>query len=736
LNVLTGRLGQVHSLLEDAERREIRALHEEEAEARRLREVFRERAISPSTMERRLQLLTGLALVLIVAAAVLIWLRDSSLPTIAMNAAEGQQTVMPKLTFWLTVVFFSFSWSYVLCGLLHGPRLVRLAALGVFGFGAWSLWRGPFPLDTVRMIPSYLALAAICAVVLYSLREPREERGGPRRLRIATVPVVFVLVLAFYFAFWWRVRALHDVRFFTISFANHLEKLSFALIPVLFVAGIDFAEWGDVASEHVAHVVRRARRTYVLAVATALVAAGALAYQIHVSSFDYLWRGFALAGVLAAVVAAVVLAARIRRPVAGVVPYAVVFAASVVLYALMFGILFATQPAANVSETLTYKHPAVPRFEIEHPLSWQARVLAPSAGFHVFAFTGPKEQFYVVYEEKSTVFTIPDPRSVLFKGPATEHRTDGAWQLTEFRYRTNDGEAWQRKEHGAIWLLVGITPHGNLEQAGPTFEEIKDSWTTEVGAEETGEGEAAAAEAVSAADRAVEVAGLAWLALALGAGALLLVRRLPRPRWLVAGAVYVLVAGLFYVLFQLPRLGFTVLGVSRDALPQLTQGGVEAFVAVATLAALAWLAVRRRLTAERAELVTLLLVLNGGLLAIYWIDRGFASGISASGRFSIVQAVLIIAALVWDIVMSGEAITNRHSRVFPRHARVLVYLGYITAVATAVMFFSSFHFQGTGAGVESRFESETFVEVGLIFLGASLLLTLFVLRLTRLRRAE
>jgi hypothetical protein len=729
-----GTLAQLRSLLADAERREIGELREEEAENRRLKEVFRERAISFSTMERRLRLLAVLAFVPIFAAAILVWLRDSSLSTIAVSSTEGQQTVMPTLTFWLTIVFFSLAWSYVLCGLLHGHRLLRLAALGLVGFGAWRLWDGPFPLDSARMIPSYLALAGIVAVGLLSLREPRDEKSGSRRLRIATVPVVFVLVLGFYLAFWWRLRSLHDVRFFTISFANQLETLSFALIPVLFVAGIDFADWGDVASARVAQIVGRARRPFVLALVTALVAAGALAYRIHISQGSSLWRGFALAALLAAVVATVVLLGRLRGPASGRVPYAAVFGASVVLYALMFGVLFATESAGSAAETVAFKHSTAPHFEIEHPSSWEARPLPVRAGTHIFVFTSPKAQFYVVFEEPSAAFTFPDPRSVFFPGPVTERRRDGAWRLTEFRYKTNDGEAWQRSAGDAIWLLVGITPHGNLAQVAPTFEEMKASWTTHVSsAEGQGESEAATAH-VDPAERAVEVAGLVWLALAVAAGALLLVRRLPRPSWLVSGALYVLVAGLFFVLVQLPTLGFTVLGLSRDALPRLTQGGVEALVAVGTLITLGWLAVRRRLDAGTAELVTLLLVLNGGLLAIYWIDRGFASGISASGRFSIVQALLILSALVWDIVMSGESITNRDSRYFPRHTHVLVYLGYIMAVAAAVLFFSSFHFQASNTSVEPHFESEGFVEAGLLFLGTSLLLTLFVLRLTRIQR--
>ena len=65
--------------------------------------------------------------------------------------------------------------------------------------------------------------------------------------------------------------------------------------------------------------------------------------------------------------------------------------------------------------------------------------------------------------------------------------------------------------------------------------------------------------------------------------------------------------------------------------------------------------------------------------------------------------------------MSGEAITNRHDRGFPRHARILVYFGYIVGVAAALAFFSSIR---TAGGVaEPLFERENFSDTGLLFLG-------------------
>ncbi len=711
--------------------------HEHDVTGRRLREVFLERAISLRTMDPRLRFVTGLALLQIVIAAVLVGLRDAHFPTVGLDATEGQQTVMPKVTFWLVVVFIALAWSYLLCGLLHGHRLVRLGALGVFGWGAWELWNEPFPLGTPRMIPSYVLVAGICLVGLHALRESPDEKGGPRRLRLATFPVLFVLVLGLYLAFWWRLREFQEPRFFTLAFYHQFEVLSFALIPVLFMAGVDFADWGDVVAGRASALLARFRSPLPLAVATALVAAGVLAYFIDTTAGARFGRGFGLAALFAAVVFVAASSLGGRR-VLGRVPYAAVFVSALVLFGLVIGVayLVSTQTAEEVAAaaTIEFKHPAPPRFQLGYPAFWQERELHAKGGVKLFFFVAPAEsaQFFVFYIPKSVAAGVPDLRSLIFKGRATSRRRDGPWQLTVFRLGTKEGRAWQRTDHGSVWLLAGITQKAAAAAYAPFFERVATSWTTKV----TPFAEKSAAVntgAVTLRDRVVEIAALSWFAIALVAGTLLVTHRgFSRPDWLLASGVFFVVAGVFFALVQLPTVGFTF-GLGRNALPSLSLAAIECFVAVGTLAALVWLAVTRRLTASFTEPLALLFLVNVALIAIQLLDKAIASGRHSGNQFSIAQAVLVLVALVWDIVMSGEAITNRHNRHFPRHTRVFVYLGYITAVATAVLFFSSFHFQTTNHLLEPQFESEALVEDGLIFLGSALVIALFVLRLVRYR---
>lgn len=724
-----------------------RVEEEHDVIGRRLLEVFRERAISIGTMEPQLRLVTGVALLQVIAAAILVGLRNVRMPSVAVSAAEGQQAVVPTPVFWLVIVFVSLAWSYLLTGVLHGHRLVRLVALGVLTLATWDLWHTGLALTDARMIPSYLILAAVWALGLSTLREPAERAERRRRsVSLALLPAFWLLVAALYLAYWWRLRPFGDPRFFSISVFHQLSEVSFALMPVLFVAGVDFAEWGDVASTRGAALLGRARSPALLAAATAAAGAGVLVFWIEQTSGLHVLRGIGLGAALAACTLVPTLVFRLRRPVSGRVPYAAVFASSLILLGILLGVSYSGASLSNAEKaaaaTLVYRHAKPPLFRLEYPISWQPGVKAdtPQAGLYYFTAPGASAELDVLFVSRALAPSFgPDPLARLYHPKVLAKARAGGWLVTRFSAATKggrrEGRAWQRSERGALWLLVGIAGPSSFQAAEPAFAQMVASWRPEAGAatSEAAKTPEANARNVTPADRAVEAATFAWLALALVAFAVLRTeRRRARPGWLVATCVYFLVAGAYYVLVQLPTLGFT-LGLSRDALPSLTRSGLGSTVAVGTLAVVAWLSLRRRLTAAVAEPLALLFALNGGLFAIHWIDRGFESGISTGGRFSIVQAVLVLAALVWDIVMSGEAITNRHNRHFPRHTRVLVYLGYIMLVGTAVLFFSSLHVQTTSAAIEPQFESEGFVENGLLFLGTSLVITFFVLRLSRAR---
>lgn len=164
--------------------------------------------------------------------------------------------------------------------------------------------------------------------------------------------------------------------------------------------------------------------------------------------------------------------------------------------------------------------------------------------------------------------------------------------------------------------------------------------------------------------------------------------------------------------------------------PPLGEGGVQAVVALGALGLAGWLALRRRLgAAASAGLLRLALGLLIGLQVLALIFGAFDVAIEQSGHFSVAQALLLLCALLWDVAMSGALITNVHGRHFPRHTRVLLYLGYVMLVATAMLYYTTQHVAGTGAPVESLFESERYPQLGVLLLGIPLLGTLFIVNL-------
>lgn len=130
-------------------------------------------------------------------------------------------------------------------------------------------------------------------------------------------------------------------------------------------------------------------------------------------------------------------------------------------------------------------------------------------------------------------------------------------------------------------------------------------------------------------------------------------------------------------------------------------------------------------------LVRLALVLVGGLQVLYWLLLLFQVTSAGAGRFSLVQALLVLLGLLWDVAMSGEAVTNVHGRRVPRHSRILLYFGYELLVATAILW------DGTAKGGVQPFDTDFWVSTGLRLMGTPLLVVFFafgVLRWWRGRR--
>jgi hypothetical protein len=195
-----------------------------------------------------------------------------------------------------------------------------------------------------------------------------------------------------------------------------------------------------------------------------------------------------------------------------------------------------------------------------------------------------------------------------------------------------------------------------------------------------------------------------------------------RARSLAITGVFLIALGFVgFLLFPDPQ--FEVFGISL----------IELFIAPATISILLLLMIRGQIRPEYTDFIAALLVLNVGIQVIVWIFSAFEGASQLGAQFTILQGVLLILAQFWDLIMSGELVTNIEGRAFPRYVRVLLYLGYILMVSTFVLYFSSQTYQTTGKSA-APLDDDAISRYGLMMLGVPLLMTNFVLAVGRWRR--
>jgi len=89
-------------------------------------------------------------------------------------------------------------------------------------------------------------------------------------------------------------------------------------------------------------------------------------------------------------------------------------------------------------------------------------------------------------------------------------------------------------------------------------------------------------------------------------------------------------------------------------------------------------------------------------------------------------------AVGWDLAMSGESMTNRSTRAFPRPTRVVAFCGYLLVLVSAIVFFAGQLSAATGAPVaESYFEPESVTQAALFRLALPVFIVVFLLRVAR-----
>jgi hypothetical protein len=559
--------------------------------------IFSDRALELRTMGPQLRFLTLLAVGQIVAAMVLLALRD----VYFRSTPLGSGTAVALVVLWATVAFMALAWSYLLAGAFSAQPFIGLVSLIAFGLALIPLdqdigWHGA---------PAVLrgcALAAIVGIAVHAWW--RRLRSGPDEATGGAVRLVLVgaAVAAVYLSFAWDAASNTMFRFFNFGVADQLMSVSYFLLPVLFLAGAEFADWAEVIGDRASYLAERIGSTRLLAALAGAISVAVMAHAViaHGAQLPSEVAEFALAA------AVVIWAARRSRPAEGwpcAVPWvATALATCVFIGALLIEIYRATPGTLHAGATT-------------------AAVTTPLSSIHHLV-----------------------------------HR-----RLDPYRY-----------------------------------------------------------------DPVLVVPFLIWVSITATAG-LWLVRLRDRLSPSVAlGGVFVLAFGTLFVLSDTRQVVEELFDARVGALYSLRLPGIQAAVAVATLC---WLAVAlAREELERAPL-TELVVLGGGLQVLAWLSSLYKTAALVGAQLSIVQAVVILLALSWELIVSGEPVTNGDSRAFPRVSRVLLFCGYIMLVATAVLLFSSLRAHGSGALLEPQFESEGWPALGIVQLGVPVLLCVAALRL-------
>ena len=577
--------------------------------------MLRERLIDVVTLRSDLRLILGVAVAQMLAAALLIALKNASggifEPSVYAFPGEtgnGLQLISVAAIV-IGVALTTAAWALLLSGAFRAGIAIRLAVFGLF-VGFFAIERDALDgLGADVHIAVYLLLAAMAVIGVVTW--PPEHRrivsgaapsGAYGRARALIPLVLFVLVGAIYAAVFVASHAADNgqsftspdqtqVSVFTNDVFDQLDNIQYLLIPVLVLAGSDFGEWGQLA---VARLARRVRSTFPASLFAIVVglACGGIAYDgitVAVGPDGGGLAELAFAAVVFAVASALYLIAKPRRAWETSIPFVAV---------------------ATVA------------------------ILDSASGYVTQALQG-----------------------------SSSHLDD-----------------YVQLASAALWAVGGV----------------------------------------------IAVVALTAFRGRLSAG------------W-CAALVFIALVGATDVaasIWTLGNLDNPPLGITPDNPPFLGSEGFRAAGALLTAAVLI-VAIALRRVRHWMLPISALLIATATIELLSFIDllyasRGHLEQLGASGSLAIGGAILLILALLWDLAVSGESITNVPGRIFPRDTRVLGYLGYVLLVAASVLMFASLHDE-KGKLLESTFDPEQWVQDGILFLGIPLVITLCIAAFHRIR---
>ncbi|GAC1539022.1 MAG: hypothetical protein NVS2B17_13770 [Candidatus Velthaea sp.] len=688
---------------------------------RQLRHTLGERAIDVASLSPPLRFAFGAACAQILAAAFLLAVRSVPSAHAAQTLVTPTGYNIPTVTFDAVLAGTVIAWTFFLAGafLAHPfARGLALVSFTLFANEFASLTEGPG-----HIVAIVLLVVLWIGFVVSLARRPRDFTA----MAFAVGPIIAAIGVATYAGSWRAVS-------FAMDFTIALSSLTYILIAVLLMAGGELGDWSNLAGVGVAALFHRVG-TRASVVVTVLAALGLGVFALATPAFWRVPLHYYIDVVSLVVVSAIViviLAYSLKRngvPRHVHIPWLALLAGSLLYAAPTVGgpiVHSMTDPVYGKG----FSHYHAPEkhvpFSVDVPTLWHeldvcravaSEFLIPYVpekkncrgamrGAAFLSLLG-KTQFVVeAYPENTEGVKNVD---AFIRNEARPGRVISAIETAgvhEYRVSRKAGIqhalVWVEHEDGRTWLIEGSDFEPNFAASRQLLERMHSSF-------KAGESEPVRFDYAEAFGTV--------LMLLVGIVATLVLRR----RFSV-GFAFLLVFSALYIVENLPHAVAAVTGGTGQGVPTVQFWTIQFGIALVSLGCIIQM-ILRKLPVARTTLTLLSAIAGIAAIQGFFTLYGFAV---AAGSVSRVQAAVVLVALAWDVLMSGESITNADSPAFPRAARLGMFLGYVMFVSLAILYFGSM-VDLNGATV-AEFESESFVQVGIFTLGVPVLLTAVLIR--------
>ena len=758
-----------------------RAHHDDEPpehEVHSLRALFRERRLSLRTMDRRLRLATGAAAASLLGTVLLIALRDVSAADVALGHNGEMVTAVSAPLFVATLILLSLGLAYVLAGAVLASTPIAIVALVVImaeiALHTGALGSSFFGIDLFKLLPTWASVSARIDLAVITLLavgvvvyDRRRATAVARRMRLTILAAFALLFGAFFLIVKIASPDIGNLDLFPESISNFMLDIADLVTPLLFIAAVDFGEWGGLLGERVAAAMK-VKREKLLAPTAAVIALALMVYgYAHLAGTQWftglrVWTGIRTALILAGTLIVMIVVGRLlglhKRRWPATLNVAGMFAATaLVLYVMapLAGVIAGkfhgvATPVAQVTPDGRYTSAADITVERGGSGDLAYSMLVPRGWIRLnqkggtvewleAALPGNKPGQLVKGLERMSVFTLtadptPEQLAAGLKVPILgEVEHEGEFQRFDVKFSFGDAQLWLRPNgHGGSWVVeftVSGVPQDRLE---PTWKAIMETFRPGNEKPATLEEEPPPPESEQQKSNDRFQASSFYLLAPVSLLFLLLIGILGR-RWaprLVGAMLLFVVFVVAAILYFADEYARGLFGASVH-LPYVGQAGL--YFSVGLLCFLALFVPFKDPERRRTLRVGLI-----GLLATVWALVGMAALYDhalAASRIAIWAAVIVLVAIAWDVVMSGESMTNEGTRRIPRATRVLAFLGYVLLVAATVLFYSGQKVTGTGQAAEPLFEPEAITRNGLFRLAFPLAVLMFLLRFGRNRPA-